>query len=113
MKMTLSKIFNLRPVRFLITAFLGAILLFSNALPTLAVSSRPDQGEDQLQQIERKSNEILEAGPRSLKEVQKDTENGLNEVQGQANKEKMKNPGNTDATSVIDIIEDKLDNLNN
>jgi hypothetical protein len=42
MKMTLSKIFNFRPVRVLVAAFVGAVLLFSNALPTLAVSSRPD-----------------------------------------------------------------------
>jgi hypothetical protein len=111
MKMTLSKIFNLRPVRFLIAAFIGAVLLFSNALPTLAVSSRPSQGEDQLQQIEQKSKDVLKSNPRSLKESQKDAENGLNTVQGQANKEKMKNPGNTDATSIKDMLQQKLDNV--
>jgi hypothetical protein len=112
MKMTLSKIFNFRPVRVLVAAFVGAVLLFSNALPTLAVSSRPDQGEDQLQQIEQKSEDVLKSNPRSLEESQKDAENGLNTVQGQANKEKMKRPENTDATSIRDILGDQLDNLN-
>ncbi len=108
MKLTLSKIFNLRPVRFVVAAFFGALLLFSNALPTLAVSSSPTSGEDQLQKIEQKSEDVLKSNPRSLEEVQADAENGLNTVQGEANKNKMKNPGNTSAMSVEEQIDMKL-----
>ncbi|MGB3535697.1 MAG: low temperature-induced protein [Microcoleaceae cyanobacterium] len=108
MKITLSKIFNFRPVRFLVTAFLGALLLFSNALPSLAVSSSPTNGEDQLKQIQKESEDVLRSNPRSLKEVQADVENGLNSVQGEANKNEMKNPANTDAMTVEERIDSQL-----
>lgn len=112
MKITLSKVLNIRPVRFLIVAFIGALLLFSNAFPTLAATSSPTKGEDQLKQVEERSEQVLKSNPRSMKEVQADTENGLNEVQGEANKNKMKNPMNTgNATSIEEILQDKLENV--
>jgi hypothetical protein len=112
MKTILSKVLNIRPARFLVAAFLGAVLLFSNALPSFAVSSSLTKGEDQLKQIEKESVEVLKSNPRSLEEVQADTEGGLNGVQGKANKNKMSNPQNTGmATSVEQQIDEKLKEL--
>ncbi|MGB3403746.1 MAG: low temperature-induced protein [Microcoleaceae cyanobacterium] len=112
MKTILSKVLNIRPARFLVAAFFGALLLFSHALPTFAVSSSLTDGEEQLQQIEQESKEVLKSNPRSLEEVQADTEGGLNGVQGKANINKMSNPQNTGmAKSVEQQIDDKLKEL--
>jgi hypothetical protein len=94
--------FNL-PVKRLVRSFVAvcfcALLFVSNAFPALAVTSSPTKGEEQLLGIEKEAQEVVLDNPMSLEETQEKASKGPNEVQGDADIEKMKNPSNTNATS--------------
>lgn len=106
------KSFEFRPLRVLLAVCVSAFLFFSNVFPAMAATSQPTKGEDQLKQIEERSEEVLKSNPRSLEEVQSATDDGLNTVQGEANKNKMSRPENSqDATSVEEQIDQGLKGL--
>lgn len=88
-----------RLIRTLIAVCFCALMFVSNAFPAFAVTSSPTKGEDQLLGIEKESQEIVLKKPMSLEETQDKASKGPNEVQGDADLEKMKNPSNTEATS--------------
>ncbi|MBD1884290.1 low temperature-induced protein [Microcoleus vaginatus] len=88
-----------RVVRTLIAVCFCALMFVSNVFPAFAVTSSPTKGEDQLLGIEKESQEIVLKKPMSLEETQEKASKGPNEVQGDADLEKMKNPSNTEATS--------------
>ncbi len=94
--------FNLpisRLVRSLITVCFCALMFVSSALPAFAVTSSPTKGTDQLLGIEKEAQKAVLKDPMSMEETQKKANEGINEVQGAADSEKMKNPSNTRATS--------------
>lgn len=88
-----------RLVRTLIAFSFCALMFVSNAFPAFAVTSSPTQGEDKLLGIEKEAQKVAGENPMSLEETQEKASKGLNEVQGDADIEKMKNPSNTSATS--------------
>jgi hypothetical protein len=88
-----------RLVRTLIAVCFCALMFVSNAFPAFAVTSSPTKGEDKLLGIEKEAQEVVLKNPMSLEETQKKANEGINEVQGAADSEKMKNPSNTKATS--------------
>jgi hypothetical protein len=94
--------FNLpvnRLVRYLITVCFCALMFVSNAFPAFAVTSSPTKATDQLLGIEKEAQKAVLKDPMSMEETQKKAKVGINEVQGDADSEKMKNPSNTRATS--------------
>ena len=94
--------FNLpvkRLVRSLIAVCFCALMFVSNAFPAFAVTSSPTKGEDKLLGIEKEAQEAVLKNPMSLEETQEKASKGPNEVQGDADLDKMKNPSNTKATS--------------
>ncbi len=94
--------FNLpvnRLVRSLITVCFCALMFVSNAFPAFAVMSSPTKGQEQLLGIEKEAQKAVLKDPMSMQETQKKANEGINEVQGSADSEKMKNPSNTKATS--------------
>ncbi|MCC5639420.1 hypothetical protein LC593_27075 [Nostoc sp. CHAB 5844] len=105
----------LRPVRFLIVAFTCALLLFSNAFPALAIESsqsKPTDATTQLLETQKKTDEVGRSAPPGLKKVQEESNKGLNEVQGDADIDKMKRPENSqDATTVEDEVENLLEKV--
>lgn len=104
----------LRPLRFLMAALLCAFLWigFATPSPSFAATSSPTQGEDALKQIQKDSEQLLRGGPPSLEETKNKAQEGINEVQGGADKEMMKNPLNTDTTtSVEDNIKEGMENI--
>ncbi|MEH2233077.1 MAG: hypothetical protein V7K71_26170 [Nostoc sp.] len=111
MKTIASVLSIFRPVRFLVVAFTCALVLFSNAFPAFAIDSyqsNSTEGTTQLLDIQRKTDEAAKEPPQGLKEVQKESNKGLNEVQGAADIDKQKSPENSQgATSV----EEKAKNL--
>ncbi|OYD90320.1 hypothetical protein CDG76_31875 [Nostoc sp. 'Peltigera membranacea cyanobiont' 210A] len=111
MKTIASVLFIFRPVRFLVVAFTCALVLFSNAFPAFAIDSyqsNPTEGTTQLLDIQRKTDEAAKEPPQGLKQVQEESNKGLNEVQGAADIDKQKRPENSQgATSV----EEKAKNL--
>ena len=94
--------FNLpakRLVRSLIAVCFCALMFVSNAFPAFAVTSSLTKGEAQLTGIEKEAQKAVLKDPMSLEETQEKANEGINEVQGDADKDKMKNPSNTKATS--------------
>jgi len=105
----------LRPVRFLIIAFTCTLLFVSNAFPAFALDSyqsNPEEGTTQLLKIQDKTDKIAKSPAPGLKEVQKESNKGLNEVQGDADIDKMKRPENSQsATSAEEKVESFLEKV--
>ncbi|QSJ15344.1 hypothetical protein JYQ62_26330 [Nostoc sp. UHCC 0702] len=102
----------IRPFRFVIAATLCLTLLLTNAFPAAAIGSSKSElseGTTQLSGIQKETDKVARSAPPSLEEVQSKSQEGLNEVQGDADKNKMKSPENSqNATSVIDKVENYL-----
>jgi hypothetical protein len=106
MKMFTFVLSILRPVRYLIVIVACSFLLFSSTFPAFAIESYQSdlkEGETQLLETQRLTDEVSRMTPDQLdlKQTQKRSNKGLNEVQGDADINKMKRPGNSqDAVSV-------------
>ncbi len=112
------KLSALRPVRFLVAVSVCALLVFSNAFPAYsdpvnptASRTAPEKGEEQLRSIEREAQEAAIETPYSREKTQAKANEGLNEIQGTADIEKMKRPENTQATSVEEKSKNFLEAL--
>lgn len=106
--------FILRSIRFVVVAFTCAVLFVSNALPAAAISAprtNTDKGSVQLDDIQAKSEEVTKAPPLSGGETQREANKGLNEIQGDSNKDQMFSPENSRGTTVTDRIEEALENI--
>ncbi|MBD2439044.1 hypothetical protein [Nostoc sp. FACHB-110] len=115
MKNITSVLSLLRPVRFLIVAFTCALMLFTNAFPAFAIDSyqsKPTEATTQLLETQKKTDEISRSAPPGRAKVQEESNKGLNEVQGDADIDKMKRPGNSQsATSVEDEVQNFLEKV--
>jgi flagellar motility protein MotE (MotC chaperone) len=105
----------LRPARFIIVAFTCALLFLSNTFPAFAIDSYqsdPKEGTTQLLEIQRKTDEIAKSAPLGLEKVQKESNKGLNEVQGDADIDKQKRPSNSkSSTSVEENVKNILEKV--
>jgi hypothetical protein len=111
----------LRPFRLLLVAFTFALLLFSQVAPVYADNipfysskSSPTKGEDVLKGIEAKSWDVIEAGgPYDMEKTKTEANKGINEVQGDADKDKMYNPATSRnaAPAVEQTVKKNLENL--
>ena len=112
MKIVVNLLEKLRPIRFLIAAFVCTLLFISSAYPAAATTSQPTDSEASLNQIQEKTDEAAKSNPSSFQEIESDTEGGLNLVQGKADQEKMSTPENSqDATTVKEKIENILSKI--
>ncbi|MEG4503221.1 low temperature-induced protein [Microcoleus sp. F6_B4] len=102
-----------RLVRTLIAVCFCALMFVSNAFPAFAVTSSPTKGEDKLLGIEKESQEVVQKKPMSLEETQEKASKGPNEVQGDADIDKMKNPSNTSATSFEQQVKKAVGKIKN
>lgn len=106
---------NLRPLRFVFAALMCVMLLFSTALPAAAIGaskSAPDKGAEQLNKIQEKTQELTENNAPSNKRVIKESNKGLNEVQGAANAQNMNRPSNSqEAVTVEEKVEGFLEKI--
>ncbi|HEY9831322.1 MAG TPA: hypothetical protein V6D26_12135 [Stenomitos sp.] len=124
-RFTLSALW--RSLSIVVAAFACALILFANVTPAYSLpnpfasdkptqASNPEKGEDQLLGIEAGAQKTaIRQGDQDLlsgkKVTQKSNEGRLNEVQGAADIDKMKNPGNTQAESVEEIIGERLEEV--
>jgi hypothetical protein len=106
---------NLRPLRFVVAAFMCVMLLLSTALPAAAIGtdkSSPNKGAEQLNEIQRKTEELTENNAPSKSRVINESNKGLNEVQGAANAENMNRPSNSQgAVTIEDKVEGFLEKI--
>lgn len=102
-------------LRLLVVAFACTMLFLGNALPAAAIGSspsNPSKGEEPLDQIFEESKDVTDSQPMSLEETQKKANEGLNEVQGAADRDRMYTPENSqNATSVKDQVQNLLENV--
>lgn len=97
-----------RLTRILFAVCICAVLVISQGFPAMAANSANNQGEDALKDVQKKSEDVLRTPPRSLEKSKSDAPSGLNLVQGEADKEQMKRPENSNATSVEEQIDEGL-----
>lgn len=98
-------------IRAVLTVFVCGLLFLSVANPAQAVTSKTTDGEARLNNIQDKTDDVARSAPLGIDEVTKESQKGLNEVQGAADQEKMISPDETDATSVKDKAASFFDNL--
>lgn len=105
----------LRPVRFIITTFACVLLFFSSASAAFAISSYqsdPQEGATQLLETQRRTDEAGKSKPLGLKETQEKSSKGLNEIQRDADIDKMKTPENSQSsTSVEEDVKNFLEKV--
>ncbi len=82
-----------RFVRFVLGAYICTLMFLYSSVPALANSNT--KGEEQMPKIQIKSQKVVESDPYSLEKTQAESNKGINEVQGNADKDKMYNPANT------------------
>lgn len=82
---------HLRPMRMVLSALLAAVLFLTSGFPALAAKSALTKGTVQLDKIEQKTQEAIDKPAQSLKTITERAQEGLNEVQGNADYGKMKN----------------------
>ena len=92
-----------------------ALVLFANATPALAFggsSSSPDKGLEQLDGVQEKSEAaISNEGKNGTRNVIKNSKEGLNGVQGAANKKDMISPEDASTNTIEGNIEDALEEV--
>lgn len=101
-------------LRLILTAFICGLLFISIAYPVQAgTTSNPTDKEAKLKGIQAETEKVGQgdANPMGLEETIKRAQQGTNEVQGGADKEKMVKPEDTNATTVKDQAADLLNNL--
>ncbi|MEO0647159.1 MAG: hypothetical protein AAFZ17_13540 [Cyanobacteria bacterium J06650_10] len=97
-----------------------AIVLFANATPAIAFGgsdSSPDKGLEQLNGVQNKSEQAITENNKndmsSMRQVSKNSREGLNGVQGAANKKDMTSPSSADGNTIEGNIEEALDEITN
>jgi len=98
-------------------AFVCALFLFTGAAPALAFgnsSSSPAKGVEELNGVQKESEKAISGKLSSNNDgesVMKNSAEGLNGVQGKADKENMYSPDDANATSVEENIEEALEEI--
>ncbi|MDF0554416.1 low temperature-induced protein [Kamptonema sp. UHCC 0994] len=100
-----------RLVRTLAVFCICAMLFVFNGFPAFAASSNPTQGEDKLLGIEKEAQKAVLKQPMGLEETQEKASQGPNEIQGDADMDKMKNASNTNATSFEEQVKNVVENI--
>ena len=109
-----SSLSGLRPFAI---AFVCALFLFTSAAPAFAFgnsSSSPSKGVEELNGVQKESEKAISgklSDNNDGKSVMKNSAEGLNGVQGKADKENMYSPDDSSATSVEQNIEEALEEI--
>lgn len=111
MKLAHLKQHLVHTVRLLVITFICALTLLSATFPASAYSTSKDQ-PFQDDEILQKSAEVLRSGPPSMKTVQERSSRGPNEVQADADLDKLNRPENSkSATTIEERLENALEKV--
>lgn len=102
-------------IRLVLMVMVCGLLFISSAYPAQAApTSKPTDGEANLNRIQAKTDDVARSNPRGLEEITKEAQKGINAVQGAADKDKMISPEDAnDTTTVTDQAKGILDKLTN
>jgi hypothetical protein len=102
-------------IRFVAIAFACTLILLSNGVPAFAIGSTPTdprEGSARLDDVQRKSEEILQKPPLNLQETQNEANKGINEIQGNSDANDMNRPSNShQARSAAEQVTKALENV--
>ncbi|MCP2727378.1 low temperature-induced protein [Limnofasciculus baicalensis] len=110
MKYISALLSHLRPVQMLLSTLLCTMLFFASGFSTLAAKNIPTKGTVQLDKIEQKAQKAIDSPAMSLETIEKRSQGGLNEVQGDADRDKM-NSSNDPKLPVVKQAEKALSNI--
>ena len=100
-------------LRLVLTVLVCGLLFLGSAYPASATTSKPTDGEANLNRIQAKTDEVANKNPRGIEEITEEAQKGTNAVQGGADADKMIDPSETNATTVKEKAASFLDNLTN
>lgn len=92
MKFITLSLSSFHPVRLLCIVFMCAMLVFGSTVPAYAANtpkSQPTEGAIHLDRISQRAEDVATSPPMTMNEAIKRSKEGLNEVQGAADKSKM------------------------
>ena len=116
MKLITKIVSAIRPVQFLFAALICTILFVTTIAPAqagmMSSKSKPTDGTTQLNKIDVKAQKTIDKPAMDLAEIEKRSQNGLNEVQGSADKNKMYR-SNSSEPAIGKDIEKALDKITN
>jgi hypothetical protein len=98
-------------VRLILTVLVCGLLFIASANPAQATTSKTTDGEANLNKIQDKTDSVADSKPLGMKEVIKESQKGLNEVQGSADADKMISPDEASGTTVQEKAESFFDKL--
>jgi hypothetical protein len=111
--MKFSRIISIT-LKTVLVAFTCALMILNSAFPALAMESsrsNPSAGEAPLDRIFEKSEEVTKADPLSMEETQRRANEGINEIQGAADKDQMYRPENSNATTPKQQFQNALEKV--
>jgi hypothetical protein len=101
--------------RLVVMIYICGLMVFANAVPAIASQGNPTKGMQQLPNIQNKAEDAIKSAPYGIDKVEQESSQGLNEVQGSADFNKMKRdtnegklPAVSKAEKAIDKIGDKI-----
>lgn len=98
-------------LRAVLTVFVCGLLFISVANPAQAITSKTTEGEATLNKIQDKTDDVARSAPMGIEEVTKESQKGLNEVQGAADRDEMISPDEAKSETVKDKAANFFDNL--
>ena len=100
-------------IRMVLTVLVCGLLFVSMANPVQAATSSATDSEANLNEIQKKTDDVAKSSPRGINEVTKEAQKGTNAVQGSADADKMISPNEANATTVKEKAASFFDNLTN
>ncbi len=97
--------------RLVVVVFICGLMAFANIVPALASQSNQNKGMEQLPNIQMKTENAAKAGPYPSGKLKSNAKQGLNEIQGTADIDKMKREGNEDTLPAVRQAEKSLDKV--
>ena len=103
MRLLLTVLSRLLSLQVLLSVLLCLTLFFTSTLPAMAAKSAPDKGVVQLDEITEKTEEATKLPPESINSIDKPAAGGPNEIQEQADRDKMKRSTDTELPVIKEI----------
>jgi hypothetical protein len=107
--------FRRKILKIALASFACGLLLLGATAPAMAFgsnSSNSSQGTAQMNDLQETSNQAVKDEPRGIQDVQAKAKRGPNEVQGNADLDKLNTPANSQsATTIEDQAKNLLDKI--
>jgi hypothetical protein len=97
--------------RLVVVVFICGLMAFANVVPAIASQSNLNKGMEQLPNIQMKTDNAAKAGSYPSDKLKSNAKQGLNEIQGTADIDKMKREGDEDTLPAVRQAEKAFDKV--